>query len=204
MLTTHTPDRRQFGATVLGAGFFGISSVRGAANATPRHAATAVPVPPEILAALPAAQLIGSGTYRYFGLRIYDIRLWAAPGFQAPRYDTESLALALVYARSLDGAAIAERSITEMRRIAPPNASFAAVQAKTWQTFMQSAFPNVVAQDRIVGFGNGAGGVQFFHNGRATAKVTDQEFTKLFFGIWLSPQTSDQALRQSLIASASP
>ena len=204
MLISHAPHRRQFGATILGAGLLGISSVRGAANAAPQQAATAVPVPPEILAVLPTAQLIGSGTYRFFGLRIYDIRLWAAPGFQAPRYDTESLALALVYARSLDGAAIAERSITEMRRIAAPDVELAAGQAKTWQTFMQGAFPNVVAQDRIVGLGNGAGGVQFFHNGRATAKVTDQEFAKLFFGIWLSPQTSDQALRQSLIASASP
>jgi hypothetical protein len=36
--------------------------------------------------------------------------------------------------------------------------------------------------------------------GRVVGEVPDAEFSRLFFGIWLSPQTSEPGLRQQLIA----
>ena len=35
---------------------------------------------------------------------------------------------------------------------------------------------------------------------RVVGEVADAEFSRLFFGIWLSPQTSEPGLRQALIA----
>src|SRR6188768_3793093 len=67
--------------------------------------------PPEIAAALPAAALQGHATMRFIGLAIYEVRLWAAAGFAPERYDTQPFALELRYARGLEGAAIAERSV---------------------------------------------------------------------------------------------
>lgn len=158
--------------------------------------ALATPLPPsELRTELPRARLIGQGTLRFFGLLVYEARLWAPQKFQADRYEQQAFALELTYARKLDGEAIAERSIAEMRRIAP----FADAQEKRWLAAMKIAFPDVGANDRLLGFNNGQGGVRFFHNGRLTTQLEDHEYARLFFGIWLAPQTSAPALRASLL-----
>ncbi len=154
--------------------------------------------PPEVLATLPKAKLIGKGTLRFFGLQVYEARLWAAPGFDAARYDSQPFALELVYARKLEGASIAERSVAEMRRIS----SFADEQARDWLKLMVKAFPNVQANDRLTGLHDGRGGVRFFHNTQVTAETSDREYARLFFGIWLAPQSSAPALRDALIGAA--
>ena len=45
----------------------------------------------------------------------------------------------------------------------------------------------------------GAGAV-FKMGGRVVGEVPDADFSRLFFGIWLSPQTSEPGLRQELVA----
>ena len=49
----------------------------------------------------PAAQLRGQGRLTFFGLHVYDARLWVAPGFVAERFADQPLALELDYARTL-------------------------------------------------------------------------------------------------------
>ena len=61
---------------------------------------------------LPDFEAVGSGTMRFFGLRIYDATLWSPSGVWSA---DQPYALQLVYARSFDGAAIACRSVEEMR-----------------------------------------------------------------------------------------
>lgn len=163
---------------------------------TAMNAALAAPLPPaELRSALPQARVRGSGVLRFFGLRVYEARLWTAPGFEPERYAQQPLALELTYERKLDGPAIAERSVAEMRRIG----SFDDEQARRWLGLMLAAFPDVVAQDRLLGLHDGRGDVRFFHNGRQTAQASDAEYARLFFGIWLAPQTSAPALRQALL-----
>jgi hypothetical protein len=54
-------------------------------------------------------------------------------------YARHPFALELVYDRKLEGAAIAERSIAEMRRVG----SFTEAQARQWLELMKQAFPDV-------------------------------------------------------------
>ncbi|WP_419964754.1 chalcone isomerase family protein [Pelomonas caseinilytica] len=163
---------------------------------TPALAAPAVPpTPAELATALPRAQLRGTGVLRFFGLRVYEARLWTSPGFQPDDYARQPFALELVYDRRLEGAAIAERSVAEMRRIG----SFDEARAKRWLALMKQAFPDVAATDRLTGLSDGQGEVRFFHNGRETAQTVDADYARLFFGIWLAPQTSAPALRQALL-----
>ena len=157
------------------------------------------PTPPaELRPLLPTARLLGSGVLRFFGLRVYEARLWAAPGFQPERYAQQPFGLELTYDRKLEGEAIAERSIAEMRRVGP----FSAAQADQWLALMKQAFPDVAAQDRLLGLNDGQGEVRFFHNGQPTAQTRDAEYARLFFGIWLAPQTSAPALRDALLGLA--
>lgn len=165
--------------------------------AAPAETTTAVtaPAPAEVAGALPTARLHGSGTLRYFGLAIYEARLWAAPDFVPGRYDAHSFALELRYARKLDGAAIAERSIAEMRRVG----TFDPAQAKAWLAQLTQAFPDVKPGDRLTGVRGPGGVTRFYSNGQQTSSIADPEFGRLFFGIWLSGNTSEPTLRRELI-----
>ena len=151
--------------------------------------------PAELRSTLPSARLIGSGVLRCFGLRVYEARLWAQADFEPADYARQPFALELVYDRKLEGEAIAERSVAEMRRVG----SFSEAKARQWLLMMKQAFPDVAAQDRLLGVTDGAGDVSFFHNGRETARLQDAEYARLFFGIWLSDQTSAPGLRAALL-----
>lgn len=159
----------------------------------------ALQAPAEVAGTLPAARLIGQGTLRYFGLAIYDARLWADADFAPGRYDAHTFALELHYARSLGGAAIAQRSIAEMRRVG----AFDEVQAKVWLDQLTQALPDVKAGDRLTGVRGPGGVTRFYSNGQPTLSIADPEFGRLFFGIWLSGNTSEPALRRELIGQAS-
>ncbi|MCH8179075.1 MAG: chalcone isomerase family protein [Proteobacteria bacterium] len=188
MTATHSPGRR----AVLAGAFCSLMERPMTTLAAP---SSTVALPPELRTEWPQAQLIGQGALRFFGLLVYDARLWAPQRLQAERYEQQPFALELSYARKLDGEAIAERSIAEMRRVAP----FGDAQEKRWLATMKLAFPDVGANDRLLGLHNGQGEVRFFHNGRQTAQLADREYARLFFGIWLAPQTSAPALRASLL-----
>lgn len=151
-------------------------------------------LPAEVAPIVPQARLLGQGALRFFGLLVYEARLWGLDNFVADTYERQPFALELQYARKLDGPAIAERSIAEMRRVGP----FDEAQGKAWLALMMQAFPTVRAQDRLTGVHNGQGQVRFFHNGRLTASTDDRDYARLFFGIWLSPKTSAPALRAAL------
>lgn len=155
-------------------------------------------LPAEARAMLREARLQGSGVLRFFGLRVYEARLWTAPGFAADDYAHHPFALELIYDRRLEGQAIAERSVAEMRRVGP----FDEAAARRWLALMSQAFPDVAAGDRLLGLHDGQGEVSFFHNGRLTARLVDADYARLFFGIWLARQSSAPALREALLGLA--
>jgi hypothetical protein len=178
----------------LGLGL-GAASLPGSAFAQAQAQAT---VPAEVASELPGAQWSGSARLRYFGFDIYDAALWTAPGFRATTYAQHALALELTYLRALSGRAIAQRSLDEMRRSGPITAS----QVARWLAAMQAAFPDVKAGDRLLGLHSPAQGARFWLNGEARGAVRDPDFSRLFFGIWLSESTSEPQLRSRLLSRA--
>lgn len=153
------------------------------------------PPPAEIAATLPGARLIGRGRLRWLGLQIYDALLWAASTPPPSEAHNALLALELRYARALRGALIAERSIEEMRRVGP----FSQADEQRWLEAMRRLFPDVDDGDRITGLHRPGESAVFFVNGRAAGEMREARFAELFFGIWLSPRTSQPALRAALL-----
>lgn len=151
--------------------------------------------PPEIAAELPGVRLLGSGRLRFLGLQVYEARLWAPRPLADDDYARVPLALEIEYARRLVGRLIAERSIIEMRRVGP----FDDARAERWQAQLAAILPDVDRGDRLTGVQLPGTAARFFANGRAIGEVRDAEFTRLFFGIWLSPQTSEPQLRAALL-----
>lgn len=155
-------------------------------------------VPPEVAAALPGARPLGRGTMRFFGLQIYDITLFGGAQRIGDDWAGTPLALAIDYARSFDGRRIAERSLAEMTR----QGTIDAATGERWLAAMQRLFPDVQAGDRLTGVQRPGEAALFFLNGSPRGDVRDAAFTRRFFGIWLAPQTSEPALRDSLLGDA--
>lgn len=154
--------------------------------------------PPEVQADLPGARLQGQGRLRYFGLHVYDIRLWTRTPARGDEILRANAALEIEYARALRGPLIAERSLSEMQRVG----QFSASDGERWLTSMKQLFPDVQAGDRITGVHRPGEGARFHVNGRLAGEVRDASFARLFFGIWLAPQTSEPQLRLALLGPA--
>lgn len=174
-----------FGLKIAAAQEPGPATSKGAASA-----ALATNAPP-----LAGALQAGSGDLRFLGLSIYQARLWVHPLFEASDFGAHPLALELIYQRAFSAEAIAKRSIAEMRRIGP----FSAAQATRWQQALQAALPDVQPGDRLVGLYQPGSGATFQLRGRTVGTVADPAFARLFFGIWLSPLTSEPQLRTALL-----
>lgn len=155
--------------------------------------------PPFIHQALPGATLWGQGHMRFFGLQIYDARLWAGPRFEAADFGAYPLALELTYHRAFTGAAIAQRSIEEIGRqgALPP------AQAQRWLRALAAVLPDVQPGDRLTGLYQPGLGMRLWHNTQPRDAIDDPELTRRFFSIWLSPHTSEPSLRRALLAGPS-
>jgi hypothetical protein len=149
---------------------------------------------------LPAGWRVqGTATMRFLGLPVYDATLTAPAALSPEAWPSQPLALTLQYHRSLSGAAIAERSLQEMRR----GGAIADAQAARWLAFMKASFRDVAAGDRIVGqWWPAAGKVIVQVNDDAPRELVDAEFGTRFFGIWLATHTSEPALRSRLLGSS--
>jgi len=158
----------------------------------------AKPLPQALHPAVPAATLSGQATLTFWGFQVYHATLWVTPGFAGNTYEHSPFALELAYLRDFKGADIAQRSIAEMLRQSPlPQA-----QAAAWANQMRDLFPDVKVGDRLTGVNHPGIGAVFWSNDRLLGAVRDPVFAKYFFGIWLSPKTSEPQLRQALLAQA--
>ena len=72
-------------------------------------------------------------------------------------------------------------------------------QAERWLKAMSALFPDVQRGDRITGVHVPGAGARFYLNGQWLGEVADEAFSRLFFGIWLSPKTSQPGMRRTLI-----
>jgi hypothetical protein len=155
-------------------------------------------VRPELKEALPQGRLIGKGRLTVWGFQVYDARLWVLTGFGPASYASQPLALELAYLRAFDAVDVADRSLQEMRR----SVAISDAQATQWKAEMLRVIPDVKKGARIMGVHRPGVGAAFWVNGKANGEIRDAEFAKLFFGIWLSPKTSEPKLRDMLLAGA--
>ncbi len=152
-------------------------------------------MPTEVAAELAGARMHGAGRLTWFGLSVYEARLWAGERFTASQFEREPLALELQYSRALDGKQIAERSLVEMQRFG----AITEADATRWLAAMTQMFPNVARGDRITGLQRPLEAARFYFNGKLLGEVREADFALRFFSIWLSPQTSEPKLRQALL-----
>lgn len=155
--------------------------------------------PPQIQAELPGARLAGHGTFRWFGLAIYDAQLWVGDkGYNAASPSAAPLALDLKYDRALIGKKIAESSRDEMQKLGLGTPE----QRAAWLVKMLALFPDVQDGTHITGVYLPAVGARFYLDGKMLGEIADPEFGRAFFAIWLDPKTTGGKLRDALLMDA--
>ena len=156
----------------------------------------AIAHPPELDVALPQHRLLGKARLSVYGFQVYDSRLWVLPGFNTESFYKQPFALELAYLRDFKNDAIVERSLAEMRRVAAIDDA----KAIAWTQAMLRVIPNIKKGDRVLGVNRPGEGATFWVNGKSAGAIDDAEFAQLFFGIWLSPKTSQPKMRAALLA----
>jgi Chalcone isomerase-like len=157
--------------------------------------ALAASAPAEIMRAFGQAKLLGQSRLVVYGFNIYDAKLWVEPGFSPVNFTNQGFALELRYLRSFNGASISERSLKEMRRLGQVSDE----KAAQWLALMKQTFPDIKKGDQLIGLHQSDGSASFILNSKVIGQVQDEEFNRLFFGIWLSPQSSEPKMRSELL-----
>jgi Chalcone isomerase-like len=134
----------------------------------------------------------GEGLLRFFGMKVYDARLWTAG--KAHSFN-DMFALELVYDLGLKGKDIAERSVAEMRKQGFNDET----KLMRWGAEMARIFPDIKKGDSLIGVFVPGKEARFFSREKLLASVPDPEFAKAFFDIWLSEKTSEPKLREKLL-----
>ena len=141
---------------------------------------------------VPGLTPVGEGTMRFFGLKVYDVRLWT--GMNAFTH-MDPFALELIYDLSLSGRDIAERSVKEMRGQGHSDEA----KLKRWGEEMARIFPDIRQGDTLVGVSVPGKEARFYTRDKFIAAVADPEFARAFFDIWLSEKTSAPGVRRRLL-----
>ena len=161
------------------------------AVAWPWNARAAVPAWRD---ALPAAQLVGAGRFRWFGLGIYDARLWSG---QSPFDPRLPFVLELTYLRHISRERLVRPSLEEIERLGEGRHG-AALLAR-WENDMRRAFADVGPGDQLAGLCLPGQGVRFYRGNGEVVEVADPAFADSFFAIWLDPRSKDRTLRAQLL-----
>jgi hypothetical protein len=146
--------------------------------------------PAEVASVIKADAPHGTGKAGVLFLTAYTAELWT----DAPSWSMKTpFALTLKYDMGFDTDDLVSRTLTEMKHVDP---GFRGTE--TFKAQLSKVFPPVKAGDRITALYRPGKPVNFYRNGVRTGSI-DPQFAKDFFGIWLSPQTSDASLRRDLL-----
>mgnify|MGYP001173271100 CR=1 FL=1 len=143
---------------------------------------------------VPNAKSVGKARFEYYFWDVYDVELVAPNGQYSPE---KPFALTLTYLRDFEGAEIAKRSVKEIKQQGFDDEG----KLDSWHQSMKSIFPDIKEGQSLTGIRNDSGDTRFYHDGKEIGVITDSEFTRQFFDIWLGENTSEPELREKILES---
>ena len=154
--------------------------------------APAMAAPAEIASVIHAAQPYGSGKYAVLFITAYDAEVWT----DAPQWSMNApFALTLRYHIGFSSDYLVNRTLREMKGVNPALTDADIARYRKAMAF----FAPASSGDEMSMLYQPGQPVQFFKNGAPTGEVSEPGFAADFFGVWLSPNTSDPDLRKSLL-----
>jgi hypothetical protein len=154
--------------------------------------ASALAAPAEIASVIHAATPYGSGKYAVLFITAYDTELWT----DAPHWSMDTpFALTLRYHIGFSSSYLVNRSLREMKGVNPALSDADIARYRKAMAF----FAPASSGDEMTMLYQPGQPVRFFKNGAPTGEVNEPGFAQDFFGVWLSPATSEPDLRKSLL-----
>lgn len=129
-------------------------------------------------------------TYAFWD--VYEATLYAPEGVWDP---TQAYALSIKYYRALEGKAIADRSVQEMRKQGFTDE----VKLAAWNAQMKAIFPDVSDGTVLTAVHMPGQPTIFYRGDQNLGAIKGDDFSALFFGIWLAEKTSEPKLRRALL-----
>ena len=152
----------------------------------------ALAAPAEIASVIHAATPYGSGKYAVLFITAYDTELWTdAPGWSM----NAPFALTLRYHIGFSSDYLLNRTLREMKGVDPKLSDADIERYRKAMAF----FAPASSGDEMTMLYQPGEPVRFFKNGAPTGEVNEPGFAQDFFGVWLSPATSEPDLRKSLL-----
>ena len=148
--------------------------------------------PAEIASVIHAATPYGTGKYAVLFITAYDAEVWT----DAPQWSMNApFALTLRYHIGFSSDYLLNRTLREMKGVDPKLSDADIARYKKAMAFFAAASSG----DEMTMLYQPGEPVKFFKNGAPTGEVNEPGFAQDFFGVWLSPATSEPDLRKSLL-----
>ncbi len=135
--------------------------------------------------------IVGTGTFRKFGFRIYDAILFSQGGVWS---STKPFALQITYRRDLPKSIVLDSVTSDLRdqNVADDDT------LKKWTELLDTILPPINDGDTLIAVTQHNKPSQLFYNGAKIATLDDPVLSKAFFDIWLGDK-ADSELRDSLL-----
>ncbi len=134
-------------------------------------------------------KMVGSGTFNFMFWKIYDISLLTASGSYSE--GEQPLALAITYARDIEGKQLVSTTIDEWER---QDINW----QENWSTRLMEIFPDITEGDQLLLRVDEQYNSNFYFNEQPIGVIEDSAFTDAFLAIWLSSDTRSQKLTREL------
>lgn len=142
---------------------------------------------------------LGQGTYRWWGIKVYDARLMVEKSFDGNYFYSRPIALEIQYDIDIDSDDLIETTKEEWDELSISKTDWCRNRDE-WVTQLASIWPNLEQGDKLRHEVNRKGESLFFFNNVYLGKISDLNFGPCFLSIWLAPDTSAPRLRKRLLA----
>jgi hypothetical protein len=158
--------------------------------------------------------LSGKATYRWFGIKIYDIALYL---YQEKNVDQEKnenqekkpfdlrttrpLSLKITYDMDIEAVDLIENTAEQWQKIALGKSETCTNQTH-WLQQLKSIWPNINSGDSLTLTIDGHQASTFYHNDIEKGRIDDVNFGHCFSAIWLANDTSEPKIRRKLLKNA--
>jgi hypothetical protein len=138
---------------------------------------------------------VGHGTLSWFGLRIYEARLWLPDGQWSGLEPGRPVALSLAYERRFSRAELIKITTGEFGRLglADPDAR------ARWSERLGTLWRDVAPGDTMTALIVPGGETRFYDGNRLLGAIEDPAFGPAYLSIWLDPRSAVRDLRAQLL-----
>ncbi|NVJ61978.1 MAG: chalcone isomerase family protein [Gammaproteobacteria bacterium] len=146
----------------------------------------------------PELSLQGEGTYRWWGIKVYDAKLYVSPDFSGDALTSKPLALEIIYDIDIDKKDLVETTEEEWDELKISKTE-QCKSRKQWAEKLLEIWPNLEQGDKLKFNVYQDGQSEFFYNNDSVGVIDDKNFAPCFLAIWLAEDTSASSLRRSLL-----